>query len=91
MNLLENTELSDKVADAAGKGGVMTGASVGTGHYMGWLQSVDIAWWGTAFSIIGVTWMVFAGLVRLYWEYQDRKWKQYSVQQESDGDMENAE
>ena len=88
MNTVASVLASDSAAIAAGRSGVLTGAATASAHYLGWLQDLDVAWWGTAFSILGVSWMVFNGAIRLYWESQDRKRriKKY----ESEG-MENAE
>ena len=88
MNTVASILASDNAATTAGKGGVLTGATTAAAHYLGWLQNVDIAWWGAVFSILGVSWMMFNGIVRLIWEYQDRKSKRY---QNDSGEMENAE
>jgi len=87
MNTVASILASESAATTAGKSGVLTGATTAAAHYLGWLQSVDIAWWGAAFSILGVGWMMINGFIRLIWDYQDRKNKRY----QRGGEMENAE
>jgi hypothetical protein len=87
MNTVASILASDSAATTAGRSGIATGVITSVSHYLGWLQSMDIAWWGAAFSILGVGWMMFNGFIRLVWDYQDRKNKRY----QQGGDMENAE
>lgn len=89
MNTVTSVLASDSAAITAGRSGVITGATTASAHYLGWLQNIDIAWWGAVFSILGVSWMLFNGAVRLYWEWQDRRNKRY--QHGGAEEMEGAE
>lgn len=87
MNTAANILASDSAATTAGKSGMFAGVATSVAQYVGWLQNMDIAWWGTAFSILGVSWMMLNGFIRLIWDYQDRRAKRYQRNEE----MENAE
>lgn len=87
MSTVASILASDNAATTAGRSGIATGVITSVSHYLGWLQSMDIAWWGAAFSILGVGWMMINGFIRLIWDYQDRRAKRY----QRSGEMGNVE